>query len=68
MKKENKLALQIGLLDALSHNNVLKRGFALIKGNKKKVIRRSQDTKKGDNLVIQFFNDDKVNVKVEEKD
>ena len=25
-------------------------------------------TKKGDNLVIQFFNDDKVNVKVEEKD
>jgi len=68
LKKENKLALQIGLLDALSHNNVLKRGFALIKDNKKKVIRRSQDTKKGDNLVIQFFNDDKVNVKVEEKD
>ena len=40
LKKENKLALQIGLLDALSHNNVLKRGFALIKDNKKKVIRR----------------------------
>ena len=68
MNKENKLALQTGLLDVLSHNNVLKRGFALIKDKKKKIIRRSQDTKKGDNLVIQFFNDDKVNVKVEEKD
>ena len=68
LNKENKLALQTGLLDVLSHNNVLKRGFALIKDKNKKIIRKSQDTKKGDNLVIQFFNDDKVNVKVEEKD
>ena len=67
LNKENKLALQTGLLDVLSHNNVLKRGFALIKDKKKKIIRKSQDTKKGDNLVIQFFNNDEVNVKVEEK-
>ncbi len=68
LHKENKLTLQSGLLDVLSHNNVLKRGFALIKGKKENIVSRSKDAKKEEDLVIHFFNDDKVNVKVDKKD
>jgi len=65
LNKENKLTLQTGLHDALGHNNVLKRGFAMIKGKKENIVRRSKDAKKEEGLVIHFFNDDKLNVKVD---
>ncbi len=65
--KESKLKLQDGLLDVLSHNNVLKRGFAIIKDKRDQIIRKSRDLKKNDDLIIKFYSDDKVNVKVTKK-
>jgi len=61
---ESKLQLQEGLLDVLSHTNVLRRGFALIKNKKNKIIRRSKGLKENDNLIIEFYNDDKISTKV----
>ncbi|MEC9459334.1 MAG: exodeoxyribonuclease VII large subunit [Pseudomonadota bacterium] len=61
---ESKLKLQEGLLDVLSHNNVLRRGFALIKNKKNQIIRKSKGLKKNDDLIIEFYNDDKISAKV----
>jgi len=61
---ESKLQLQEGLLDVLSHTNVLRRGFALIKNKKNKIIRRSKGLKENDDLIIEFYNDDKISTKV----
>ncbi|MEC9392811.1 MAG: exodeoxyribonuclease VII large subunit [Pseudomonadota bacterium] len=61
---ESKLKLQEGLLDVLSHNNVLRRGFALIKNKKNKIIRKSKGLKENDDLIIEFYNDDKISTKV----
>ena len=63
-KNESKLQLQEGLLDVLSHTNVLRRGFALIKNKKNKIIRKSKGLKENDDLIIEFYNDDKISTKV----
>ena len=43
---ENRLNLSIGLLSALSHENVLKRGFSIVKDSDLKLVKSSKSLKK----------------------
>ena len=61
-KKTNSLQLQSGLLDVLSHNSVLKRGFAIVKDKKSKIITSSKKIKEDEELVINFYKNDKIKV------
>ena len=61
-KKTNSLQLQSGLLDVLSHNSVLKRGFAIVKDKKSKIITSSKKIKEDDELMINFYKNDKIKV------
>ncbi len=61
-KKTNSLQLQSGLLDVLSHNSVLKRGFAIVKDKKSKIITSSKKIKADDELMINFYKNDKIKV------
>ena len=61
-KKTNSLQLQSGLLDVLSHNSVLKRGFAIVKDKKSKIITSSKKIKEDEELMINFYNNDKIKV------
>ena len=61
-KKVNSLQLQSGLLDVLSHESVLKRGFAIVKNKKSKIIKSSKKLNKDEELIINFYRNDKLNV------
>ena len=61
-KKTNSLQLQSGLLDVLSHNSVLKRGFAIVKDKKSKIITSSKKIKEDGELMINFYKNDKIKV------
>lgn len=61
-KKTNSLQLQSGLLDVLSHNSVLKRGFAIVKDKKSKIITSSKKIKEDEELMINFYKNDKIKV------
>ena len=61
-KKTNLLQLQSGLLDVLSHNSVLKRGFAIVKDKKSKIITSSKKIKEDEELMINFYKNDKIKV------
>jgi len=61
-KKTNLLQLQSGLLDVLSHNSVLKRGFAIVKDKKSKIITSSKKIKEDEELIINFYKNDKIKV------
>ena len=61
-KKTNSLQLQSGLLDVLSHNSVLKRGFAIVKDKESKIITSSKKIKEDDELMINFYKNDKIKV------
>ena len=61
-KKTNSLQLQSGLLDVLSHNSVLKRGFAIVKDKKSKIITNSKKIKEDEELMINFYKNDKIKV------
>ena len=61
-KKVNSLRLQSGLLDVLSHESVLKRGFAIVKNKKSKIIKSSKKLNKDEELIINFYRNDKLNV------
>ena len=61
-KKTNSLHLQSGLLDVLSHNSVLKRGFAIVKDKKSKIITSSKKIKEDEELMINFYKNDKIKV------
>ena len=61
-KKANSLQLQSGLLDVLSHNSVLKRGFAIVKDKKSKIITSSKKIKEDEELMINFYKNDKIKV------
>ena len=43
-------------LSSLSYKETLKRGFSVIKRNKK-IVRSDKEIKIGDNLIIEFFSD-----------
>ena len=60
--KINSLQLQSGMLDVLSYNSVLKRGFAVIKDNNSKIVTNSKKLKVNDELMINFYKNDKVRV------
>ena len=55
---KNRLNLSSGILSALSHEKVLKRGFALVKDDNFSLIRSSKDVKNDQSLNIQFSNND----------
>jgi len=55
---KNRLNLSSGILGALSHEKVLKRGFAIVKDDDFSLIRSSKDIKNNQSLNIQFSNDD----------
>ena len=67
---KNRLNLSSGILGALSHEKVLKRGFAIVKDDDFSLIRSSKDIKNNQSLNIQFSNDDiliaKANLKNKE--
>ena len=55
---ENRLNLSSGILSALSHEKVLKRGFAIVKDDNSSLIRSSKGVKNNQSLNIQFSNSD----------
>ena len=67
---KNRLNLSSGILSALSHEKVLKRGFAIVKDDNFSLIRSSKDVKNNQSLNIQFSNNDvliaKANLKNKE--
>ena len=60
--KINSLQLQSGMLDVLSYNSVLKRGFAVIKDKNSKIVTNSKKLKVKDELMINFYKNDKIKV------
>ena len=60
---KNRLNLSSGVLNALSHEKVLKRGFAIIKDSNFSLIRSSKDVKNKQSLNIQFKDNDFLTVK-----
>ena len=67
---KNRLNLSSSVLSALSHEKVLKRGFAIIKDDNFSLIRSSKNIKNNQNLRIQFSNNDILiaKAKLENKD
>jgi exodeoxyribonuclease VII large subunit len=61
---ENRLNLSIGLLSALSHENVLKRGFSIVKDSDLKLIKSSKSLKKNQKLKVFFSSNDIIDVEV----
>ena len=55
---KNRLNFSSGILSALSHEKVLKRGFAIVKDDNFSLIRSSKDVKNNQSLNIQFSNND----------
>lgn len=66
VSRENKLNLSTGILTALSHEKVLKRGFSIIKDTDLKLIRSSKGLEKNQRLRVFFSNDDNIDVNVKE--
>ena len=69
---KNRLNLSSGILSALSHEKVLKRGFAIVKDDNFSLIRSSKDVKNNQSLNIQFSNNDvllaKASLKIRNND
>ena len=61
---ENRLNLSIGLLTALSHENVLKRGFSIVKDSDLKLVKSSKSLKKNQKLKVFFSSNDIIDVEV----
>ncbi len=61
---ESRLNLSTGILMAISHESVLKRGFAIVKDKDFKLVRSSDSLEKNQSLKIFFGNDDIVDVNV----
>ena len=60
---KNRLNLSSSILNALSHEKVLKRGFAMVKDDNFSLIRSSKNVKNNQSLNIQFSNNDLLIVK-----
>ena len=60
---KNRLNFSSGVLNVLSHEKVLKRGFAIIKDSNFSLIRSSKDVKNNQSLNIQFRDNDFLAVK-----
>jgi exodeoxyribonuclease VII large subunit len=58
---EHKLALNSSLLSSLDYNNVLNRGFAMLKNNEGKIISSLSDAQKSSSLQLKM-KDGEMNV------
>jgi exodeoxyribonuclease VII large subunit len=61
---KNRLNLSTGILMALSHENVLKRGFAIIKDGNNKLVRSSKSLEKNQRLKVFFSDNDIIDVDI----
>lgn len=52
--QENKLALNVSLLNSLNYNNVLKRGYAMVKGRNGEFISTISEVEKSNNLSLKM--------------
>ena len=62
--KIHAIQLQSSMLDVLSHNSVLKRGFALVRDKNLKIIKNSKNLKHNEELMINFYRNDEITVKL----
>lgn len=62
-EKKTKLSAQVRILESLSHEAVLKRGYALIYNKNGQLIRQSQDIQENEALEIRFKEEDVLEVK-----
>ncbi|MBV45479.1 MAG: exodeoxyribonuclease VII large subunit [Rhodobiaceae bacterium] len=66
LQKKNRLDITTSLINAMSHKNVLKRGYAIVKNKYKSIVRDNKNLKRGDHLSIHFDNDQIVDAEVKE--
>ena len=64
LQKKNRLDITTSLINAMSHKNVLKRGYAIVKNKYKSIVRDNKNLKRGDHLSIHFDNDQIVDAEV----
>ena len=62
--KKHALQLQSSMLDVLSHNSVLKRGYALVRDKNFKIVKNSKKLKHNEELMIKFYSNDEIRVKL----
>ena len=66
LQKKNRLDITTSLINAMSHKNVLKRGYAIVKNKYETIVRNNKNLKGGDHLSIHFDNDQIVDAEVKE--
>jgi len=66
LQKKNRLDITTSLINAMSHKNVLKRGYAIVKNKYESIVRDNKNLKRGDHLSIHFDNDQIVDAEVKE--
>ena len=62
--KTHLIQLQSSMMDVLSYNSVLKRGFALVRDKNLKIIKNSKNLKHNEELMINFYRNDEIRVKL----
>ncbi len=62
--KTHSIQLQSSMMDVLSYNSVLKRGFALVRDKNLKIIKNSKNLKHNEELMINFYRNDEIRVKL----
>ena len=62
--KTHLIQLQSSMMDVLSYNSVLKRGFALVRDKNLKIIKNSKNLKHNEELMINFYRNDEITVKL----
>ena len=66
LQKKNRLDITTSLINVMSHKNVLKRGYAIVKNKYESIVRDNKNLKRGDHLSIHFDNDQIVDAEVKE--
>ena len=66
LQKKNRLDITTSLINAMSHKNVLKRGYAIVKNKYESIVKDNKNLKRGDHLSIHFDNDQIVDAEVKE--
>ncbi|MEE3295538.1 MAG: exodeoxyribonuclease VII large subunit, partial [Pseudomonadota bacterium] len=66
LQKKNRLDITTSLINAMSHKNVLKRGYAIVKNKYESIVKDNRNLKRGDHLSIHFDNDQIVDAEVKE--
>ena len=66
LQKKNRLDITTSLINVMSHKNVLKRGYAIVKNKYESIVKDNKNLKRGDHLSIHFDNDQIVDAEVKE--